>query len=59
MSRSLPQQAFALRERFPAAKVKLNPKLLDCRFDIKPTAASRTYTVRITYTGLRYPTVWV
>jgi hypothetical protein len=59
VSWSLTHQAFALHARFPAAKVRLSPRLLDCRCEIQPTAASRTYTVRITYTGRRYPIVRV
>jgi hypothetical protein len=59
VSWSLPQQAFALHARFPAAKVRLTPKLLDCRCEIQPTAASRTYTVRIRYDRRRYPTTRV
>jgi hypothetical protein len=59
VSWSLPQQAFALHARLPAAKVKLTPKLLECRCEIQPTAASRTYTLRVTYARQRYPAVWV
>jgi hypothetical protein len=55
--RSLVQQAFALHGQFPNAKVKLTPTLLDWTDTIQPTAASRTYTVRITYTLRRYPRV--
>jgi hypothetical protein len=55
--RSLAQQAFALYGRFPTAQVKLSHRLLDWTDKIQPTAASRTYTVRITYTLRDYPRV--
>jgi hypothetical protein len=55
--RSLVQQAFALHGQFPGAKVKLTPTLLDWTDTIQPTAASRNYTVRITYNLRSYPEV--
>jgi hypothetical protein len=57
VGRSLPDQAFALRERFPTATLKLKPTLLDWTDTIQPTALSRSYTVRITYTRQSYPRV--
>jgi hypothetical protein len=55
--RSLADQAFALRERFANARVMLKPTVLDWTGTIQPTAMSRTYTVRITYTRRSYPKV--
>jgi hypothetical protein len=57
VTRSLVQQAFALHGRFPEAKAKLTPKLLDWTGEIQPTASSRTYKVRIVYELWRYPRV--
>lgn len=57
VGRSLPDQAFALRERFPNAQVTLKPTLLDWSDAIQPTAMSRTYTVKITYDRRSYPKV--
>lgn len=59
MKQSLVQQAVALRARFPDASIKLAQKRLDCRCTLQPSSASRTYRVRITYTGLAYPKVRV
>jgi hypothetical protein len=55
--RSLVQQAYALHGQFPGARVKLTPTLLDWTDNIQPTAISRTYRVRITYTMRAYPKV--
>lgn len=59
MKQSLVQQAVGLRTRFPDASIKLTQKLLDCRCTLQPSSASRTYRVRITYTGQTYPKVRV
>jgi len=57
--RKLANQAFALYGRFPDAQVKLNHNLLDWTAEIQPTAASRTYRVRIVYRLHHYPKVRV
>lgn len=59
MRQSLVQQAVALRSRFPDSSIKLTQKLLDCRCALQPSSTSRTYRVRITYTGRAYPKVRV
>jgi hypothetical protein len=52
---SLAQQAFALHASFPEADVRLSPRRLAWRGTITPTALSREYAVRITYTTSRFP----
>jgi hypothetical protein len=57
--RSLAQQAFALRARFPETKARLTTKRLDWTGELQPAALSRTYRVRVTYELRAYPKVTV
>ena len=57
--RSLAQQAFALSERFPDAKLSLARGTLTWTSELAPTALSRTYLVRIRYRLGEHPKVTV
>jgi len=57
--RSLAQQAFALRGRFPEVTADLTPTRLIWKGKLQPTALSRSYTVEITYRLQRVPVVKV
>jgi hypothetical protein len=46
---SLPQQAFALSDRFPGGKLTLRRGTLTWTGEITPTELSRTYLMRIRY----------
>lgn len=56
---SLARQAFALRARFPEARVKLSPTRFVWTDTLQPSPASRFYTVRIVLSNGRFPRVEV
>src|SRR6266540_679485 len=59
VTHSLAKQAFALKGKFPKAKVSLKPMLLVWTGTVQPTQGSRVYTVRMTYKHGRFPEVRV
>ncbi len=58
-TRSLAQQAFALRSRFPNERVDLAAARLVWRGTIQPTPLSRAYRVQVTHRTGRVPEVRV
>jgi hypothetical protein len=48
--RTLPQQAFALRETMPQTKCRIRQGVLSCTISLQPTAVSRQYTLGLRYT---------
>lgn len=56
---TLPQQALALRGRFPTARINLGTTSLRFVGDLIPSPLSRTYTISITYEPGRRPKVTV
>jgi hypothetical protein len=54
---SAAQQAFALRARFPKAKVKIRATQVVWTGTIQPTPISPVYTVRVTHRREQFPSV--
>jgi hypothetical protein len=58
-TRSVAQQAFALRARYATASVRLLRGQLTCRIVLTPSSLSRSYTVQISYRLGGHPQVRV
>lgn len=58
-ARSIAQQAFALRDRYPDGCVGLRPNALRWRCELTPSALSRTYIVELGYRLGGHPQVRV
>jgi hypothetical protein len=58
-TRSLAQQAFALRARHPGGRIQLCPNALHWTCELTPSALSRSYTVELCYSCGEHPRVRV
>lgn len=58
-ARSIAQQAFALRDRYPDGRVGLRPDALRWRGELTPSTLSRDYTMELGYWLGGHPTVRV